>query len=801
MSDFIVSARKYRPATFASVVGQKHITSTLKNAIERAQLAHAYLFCGPRGVGKTTCARIFAKAINCLSPNGAEACNECESCRSFNEGRSLNIHELDAASNNSVEDIRTLIEQVRIIPQVGRYSVFIIDEVHMLSAAAFNAFLKTLEEPPAHAIFILATTEKHKIIPTILSRCQIYDFNRIRVEDSVEYLKYIAGQENISADEESLNLIAQKADGGMRDALSMFDKAVSFCGTTLDYRNVAQTLNVLDYDTYFSVTEMLLAGNYVDVLVTFDTVLSKGFSGQTFTAGLNRHMRDLLMAKRPETLRLIEMTGTLLERYRTQAGACNVEFLFGAISILTELDGKIRQSSNQRLLVELGLMKIAGLGQKKNDDLTSSGEYSLPALSPRTAAGAAATPTAAARPAPQQSASTVQAQTVSAAGQTTPGTPQSGAGATVQAAVRPEAGQTAVRPDAGQAATPPAAGQTAPAAGQTAPSAVQPGAGQTGQGTVRPEAGPTASAGIPQVSGFSVRGAAMQTPGPQAAEVSAQDNAPQAAAIGQTIPGGAANPAAQGGMANPAMQSGTPNPTAQGGAANPAAQGGAAVPAVLGGTPHPTAQGGAAVPAVLGGTPHPTAQGGAAVPAVQTAGGTTAETAPQPAPAKPAVQTAPAPARRPLISGASLSELLASAGSDPDEELSDGETPDEAEVVTVDPECAEKLEHARSRILNLIKEKRPRFVPAFELMTFRDNTISVSVPTSELREEILRSKTGMLMRIAELAGIEGMIELEVIVNEEIRAVRPIKLEDRVRYITEKNPLVAELRKALDLEVE
>ena len=758
MSDFIVSARKYRPATFASVVGQKHITSTLKNAIERAQLAHAYLFCGPRGVGKTTCARIFAKAINCLSPNGAEACNECESCRSFNEGRSLNIHELDAASNNSVEDIRTLIEQVRIIPQVGRYSVFIIDEVHMLSAAAFNAFLKTLEEPPAHAIFILATTEKHKIIPTILSRCQIYDFNRIRVEDSVEYLKYIAGQENISADEESLNLIAQKADGGMRDALSMFDKAVSFCGTTLDYRNVAQTLNVLDYDTYFSVTEMLLAGNYVDVLVTFDTVLSKGFSGQTFTAGLNRHMRDLLMAKRPETLRLIEMTGTLLERYRTQAGACNVEFLFGAISILTELDGKIRQSSNQRLLVELGLMKIAGLGQKKNDDLTSSGEYSLPALSPRTAAGAAATPTAAARPAPQQSASTVQAQTVSAAGQTTPGTPQSGAGATVQAAVRPEAGQTAVRPDAGQAAT-------RPAAGQTAPSAVQPGAGQTEQGTVRPEAGPTASAGIPQVSGFSVRGAAMQTAGRQAAEVSAQDNARQAAAAGQTIPGGAANPAAQGGMANPAMQSGTPNPTAQGGAANPAAQ------------------------------------GGAAVPAVQTAGGTTAETAPQPAPAKPAVQTAPAPARRPLISGASLSELLASAGSDPDEELSDGETPDEAEVVTVDPECAEKLEHARSRILNLIKEKRPRFVPAFELMTFRDNTISVSVPTTELREEILRSKTGMLMRIAELAGIEGMIELEVIVNEEIRAVRPIKLEDRVRYITEKNPLVAELRKALDLEVE
>ena len=647
MSDFIVSARKYRPATFASVVGQKHITSTLKNAIERGQLAHAYLFCGPRGVGKTTCARIFAKAINCLNPNGSEACNECESCRSFNEGRSLNIHELDAASNNSVEDIRTLIEQVRIIPQVGRYSVFIIDEVHMLSAAAFNAFLKTLEEPPAHAIFILATTEKHKIIPTILSRCQIYDFNRIRVEDGVEYLKYIASQEGIAADEESLNLIAQKADGGMRDALSMFDKAVSFCGKALDYRNVAQTLNVLDYDTYFSVTEMLLAGNYVDTLVTFDSVLSRGFSGQTFMAGLNRHMRDLLMAKRPETLRLIEMTGTLLERYRTQAGACDVEFLFGAISCLTELDGKIRQSSNQRLFVELGLMKIAGLGQKKNDSLTSSGEYPLPTLTPRTAGPASA-------------------------------------------------------------AAPAAAGQPAAATAQSA--------------------GITAT-GNPAT------------------------NAPATSASG--------NPAA------PA--SATAQPTAQ-------AAGAATTP--------PSAATSAAMPA--------------ASPAGRPAAGTSAgPTAQGTLPAQPA----PGMKRRPLISGASLSELLASAGGDPDEELSDGETPDEPETVRIDPDCAEKLEHARSRILNLIKEKRPRFVPAFELMTFRDNTISVSVPTTELREEILRSKTGMLMRIAELAGIEGMIELEVTVNEEIRAARPIKLEDRVRYITEKNPLVAELRKALDLEVE
>ena len=679
MSDFIVSARKYRPATFASVVGQKHITSTLKNAIERGQLAHAYLFCGPRGVGKTTCARIFAKAINCLNPNGSEACNECESCRSFNEGRSLNIHELDAASNNSVEDIRTLIEQVRIIPQVGRYSVFIIDEVHMLSAAAFNAFLKTLEEPPAHAIFILATTEKHKIIPTILSRCQIYDFNRIRVEDGVEYLKYIASQEGIAADEESLNLIAQKADGGMRDALSMFDKAVSFCGKALDYRNVAQTLNVLDYDTYFGVTEMLLAGNYVDTLVTFDSVLSRGFSGQTFMAGLNRHMRDLLMAKRPETLRLIEMTGTLLERYRTQAGACDVEFLFGAISCLTELDGKIRQSSNQRLFVELGLMKIAGLGQKKNDSLTSSGEYPLPTLTPRTAGPAsAAAPAAAGQPA----TATAQAAEVSATGNPATNAPAANASG------NPEAPAAATAQPAGVSAT----------------------------GNPATNAPATSASGNP--------GAPAAATAQPAAQAAGAATAPPSAATSAAMP--AASPAGR-----------------------PAA----------------------------GTSAGPTAQG--TLPA----------------------QPAPGMKRRPLISGASLSELLASAGGDPDEELSDGETPDEPETVRIDPDCAEKLEHARGRILNLIKEKRPRFVPAFELMTFRDNTISVSVPTTELREEILRSKTGMLMRIAELAGIEGMIELEVTVNEEIRAARPIKLEDRVRYITEKNPLVAELRKALDLEVE
>ena len=370
MENFVVSARKYRPATFASVVGQRHITSTLKNAIERGQLAHAYLFCGPRGVGKTTCARIFAKAINCLNPQSGEACNECESCRSFNEGRSLNVHELDAASNNSVDDIRNLIEQVRIIPQQGRYSVFVIDEVHMLSASAFNAFLKTLEEPPRHAIFVLATTEKHKIIPTILSRCQIYDFNRIRVEDGVEYLRYIASQEGVEADDEALNLIAHKADGGMRDALSMFDKAVSFCGNKLDYKDVAATLNVLDYDTYFSITELLLTGSYVDALLRFDEVLARGFSPQVFISGLNAHFRDLLMSQGP-AITLVEFTGRLIERYKEQAARCDKQFLFNAISLLTEADGKIRQSSNQRLLVELGLMKLAGLGQKKNGAIDS----------------------------------------------------------------------------------------------------------------------------------------------------------------------------------------------------------------------------------------------------------------------------------------------------------------------------------------------------------------------------------------------------------------------------------------------
>ena len=414
---FIVSARKYRPATFETVVGQGHITETLKNAIERNQLAHAYLFCGPRGVGKTTCARIFAKAINCLAPIGAEACNECDSCRTFNEGRSLNIHELDAASNNSVEDIRALIEQVRIIPQVGRYSVFIIDEVHMLSQAAFNAFLKTLEEPPQHAIFILATTEKHKIIPTILSRCQIYDFNRIRVEDTVAYLRQIATREGVTADEQALMLIAQKADGGMRDALSMFDKAVSFCGNTLEYKAVASTLGVLDYDTYFGFCQMLYSGDYVSALTEFDKVLMAGFSGQVFMGGLSQHMRDLLVVKSGAES-LIEFGGELLARYRAQAAAVDHDFLFNAITLLSGADSAIRTSTNQRLLVELTLMKIANLSQKKNADLNDPLEenYPLPSLdnAPQTTVTQQVTPQPAPQVAPIQAPQPVQTAPVQA---------------------------------------------------------------------------------------------------------------------------------------------------------------------------------------------------------------------------------------------------------------------------------------------------------------------------------------------------------------------------------------------------
>ncbi|MBQ6277761.1 MAG: DNA polymerase III subunit gamma/tau [Bacteroidales bacterium] len=362
MDEYIVSARKYRPDTFEMVVGQDAITQTLKNSIKNNQLGQAYLFCGPRGVGKTTCARIFAKTINCSNPTpDHEPCNECESCRAFIESRSFNIHELDAASNNSVEDIRALIDQVRIPPQLGSYSVYIIDEVHMLSQAAFNAFLKTLEEPPKHAIFILATTEKHKILPTILSRCQIFDFNRINVEDIRKQLEYVAKQEGIEAEQDALHVIAQKADGAMRDALSIFDQIVSFCGRNITYQDTIKNLNVLDYEIYFKITDALLAGNYAEALNIFDDVLKKGFEGGYFINGLASHYRDLLVCKDPNTINLIEVGDKTKEKYLQFAQKCSVPFLFNAIQIANSCDMSYRTSQNKRLLVELSLLKICNI--------------------------------------------------------------------------------------------------------------------------------------------------------------------------------------------------------------------------------------------------------------------------------------------------------------------------------------------------------------------------------------------------------------------------------------------------------
>ena len=593
MENFVVSARKYRPATFASVVGQTHITSTLKNAIARGQLAHAYLFCGPRGVGKTTCARIFAKAINCFSPIDNEACNECESCRSFNEGRSFNIHELDAASNNSVDDIRSLVDQVRIPPQVGRYSVYIIDEVHMLSAAAFNAFLKTLEEPPAHAIFILATTEKHKIIPTILSRCQIFDFNRIRVEDSVGYLKYIAQQEGVTYDDESLNLIAQKADGGMRDALSMFDKAVSFCGQSLSYREVARSLNVLDYDTYFTTVETLMAGDYTRALLLFDRVLSAGFSAQTFMAGLAQHCRDLLMCRDAQTLPLLEVTGTLLDRYRAQAATCDAEFLFGAITLLAQLDATIRTATNRRLTVELGLMKLCRLSQKKNEPIGDLESFELPPLN----------------------------------------------GAVV------------------------------------APSVAQ----------------PTSSVLQPQ-------------------------------------------------------------PTA----------------------PQPVAT---AVPAAAQPTPQPT----------------TTKPAPQPT-------SRPTNTSRTSISGASLASLLSKASTKSSDESAEqaATTP----LVSIDPLTEQKIANARERFIAKLREQSVRMALAFDTMRVDGNRLTIEAESEVLEDEIRHHKSAVLHLLAETAGVNGSIDLEIVRPEvEYRAPKPIRVEDRMAYLAEKNPLVAKLRKALELELE
>ena len=397
MENYIVSARKYRPATFESVVGQRALTTTLKNAIATGKLAHAYLFCGPRGVGKTTCARIFAKTINCQHPTpDGEACNECESCRAFNEHRSYNIHELDAASNNSVDDIRQLVEQVRIPPQIGKYKVYIIDEVHMLSASAFNAFLKTLEEPPRHAIFILATTEKHKILPTILSRCQIYDFQRIGVEDIVAHLAYVASKEGITAEPEALNVIALKADGGMRDALSIFDQVVSFTGGHISYQQVIENLNVLDYEYYFRLTDFLLGNKVGDALLLFNDVLNKGFDGNHFITGLASHFRDLLVSTDAATLPLLEVGAGIRQRYGEQAKKCPLPFLYRAMKLCNDCDLNYRASRNKRLLVELTLIQLAQLTAENEE--VPGGHSPQPVIKPISTPAAASRPQTSAQP-------------------------------------------------------------------------------------------------------------------------------------------------------------------------------------------------------------------------------------------------------------------------------------------------------------------------------------------------------------------------------------------------------------------
>lgn len=364
MKDYIVSARKYRPTSFDTVVGQTALITTLKNAVKSGKLAHAYLFCGPRGVGKTTCARIFAKAINCLHPTAdGEACNECESCKAFNEQRSYNIFELDAASNNSVENIKSLMDQTRIPPQVGKYKVFIIDEVHMLSTSAFNAFLKTLEEPPAHVIFILATTEKHKILPTILSRCQIYDFERMTTNDIINHLKKVAEKEGITYEDEALNIIAEKADGGMRDALSVFDQAASFCQGNITYAKVTEDLNVLDTDNYFNIVDLSLQNKVSDAMLLLNSIIAKGFAGGHFINGLASHIRNVLMAKDVQTLPLLEVSQQQRQKYEEQAKKCPTTFLYQALKLLNQCDINYRQSSNKRLLVEITLIQIAQITQ------------------------------------------------------------------------------------------------------------------------------------------------------------------------------------------------------------------------------------------------------------------------------------------------------------------------------------------------------------------------------------------------------------------------------------------------------
>jgi DNA polymerase-3 subunit gamma/tau len=391
MENFIVSARKYRPDSFSALIGQENIATTLKNSIVRGQLAHAYLFCGPRGVGKTSAARIFAKTINCLNPSAdMDPCGECESCKAFAEGRSYNIHELDAASNNSVEDIRNLTDQVRVPPQIGRYSVFIIDEVHMLSQAAFNAFLKTLEEPPQYAIFILATTEKHKILPTIMSRCQTFDFNRISVENIVKNLRFISEKEGVDISEDAMHVIALKADGAMRDALTIFDQSVAFCGKTITYEQIVQNLNVLDYDYYFSLTDDFLKGDYSHALMTFDEILSKGFNALHFISGLSSHFRDLLVCKNSSSLKLLELAPTVAEKYKAMAARCPLPFIYQALNVTTSCESQYKLSGNGRLLIEFALLRLCSI---MNKDIAA-------ASAPAVAAPSSAAPVSAPAPVP-----------------------------------------------------------------------------------------------------------------------------------------------------------------------------------------------------------------------------------------------------------------------------------------------------------------------------------------------------------------------------------------------------------------
>ncbi len=461
MDNYIVSARKYRPMTFSSVVGQEALTTTLKNAVKSGKLAHAYLFCGPRGVGKTTCARIFAKAINCSNPTAdGEACNECENCRAFNEGRSMNIFELDAASNNSVENIKTLMEQTLIPPQVGRYKVFIIDEVHMLSTAAFNAFLKTLEEPPQHVIFILATTEKHKILPTILSRCQIYDFERMTVPKIIRHLKMVAEKEGITYEDEALNVIAEKADGGMRDALSIFDQVTSFCQGHITYQKVLEDLNVLDADNYFRIIDLSLENKVPEIMVLLNGIIAKGFDGGNLINGLASHVRNVMMAKDASTLPLLEVSDQQRQRYQEQAQKCPTPFLYKALKIMNECDINYRQSSNKRLLVELTLIRVAQITQPEDDDAAGAGRSpkrlkslfkNLLSSQPKTAAQVAGAERTIRRTETHASARPATPLTETTAPQASPSAPQG----SIPAPQGASSSQFSARPSMGEASSAP----------------------------------------------------------------------------------------------------------------------------------------------------------------------------------------------------------------------------------------------------------------------------------------------------------------------------------------------------------